>query len=211
MNRRDVLKQLAVIPVALPLANLAWAEEPFEVLNPAQKTDDSSKIEILEFFHYGCPHCRDFEPLVEAWSSKLPADISFRQVPAIWNNPQLAALARLFFAAQISGELPAIHTKVFAAVQEEKRQLYTEEEVRDWVTGKVTDPVKFMDAYKSFGVNSMLQRADQLGRAMRIKGVPTVAVDGRFLTSASMAGGHPEALKAVDQLIERIRKERGGK
>jgi thiol:disulfide interchange protein DsbA len=68
-----------------------------------------------------------------------------------------------------------------------------------------------MDAYKSFGVNSMLQRADQLGRAMRIKGVPTVAVDGRFLTSASMAGGHPEALKAVDQLIERIRKERGGK
>ena len=66
MNRRDVLKQLAVIPVALPLANLAWAEEPFEVLNPAQKTDDPSKIEILEFFHYGCPHCRDFEPLVEA-------------------------------------------------------------------------------------------------------------------------------------------------
>jgi thiol:disulfide interchange protein DsbA len=75
----------------------------------------------------------------------------------------------------------------------------------------VADPAKFMDAYKSFGVNSKLQRADQLARAMKIQGVPTVAVDGRFLTSASMAGSHDGALQVVDQLVERIRKERGGK
>ena len=211
MNRRDALKQFAAISAALPFANIAWAKEPFEVLDPAQKTDDPSKIEILEFFHYGCPHCRDFEPLVEAWRKKQPDDVSFRQVPAIWNNPQLSALARLFYAAEVSGELPAVHQKAFIAIQEEKRQLFDETQVRDWIADKVSDSAKFMAAYTSFGVNSMLQRADQLARAMRIQGVPTVVVDGRFLTSASMAGSHEEALKVLDQLIVRVRKERGGK
>ena len=211
MNRRDVLKQLAAVSAALPLANLAWAKDPFVVLNPAQPTDDPSKIEIIEFFHYGCPHCRDFDPLVAAWSRKLPADVSFRHVPAIWNNPQLAALARLFYAAEASGDLKTLHEKVFVAVQDERRPLHTEDGVREWIDGKVADPAKFMEAYKSFGVNSQLQRADQLARAMKIQGVPTVAVDGRFLTSASMAGSHDGALQVVDQLVERIRKERGGK
>ncbi|ENO88251.1 thiol:disulfide interchange protein DsbA/DsbL [Thauera linaloolentis] len=211
MNRRDALKQLAAVSAALPLANLAWAKEPFVVLNPAQQTDDPSKIEILEFFHYGCPHCRDFDPLVEAWSKKLPADVSFRQVPAIWNNPQLAALARLFYAAEASGDLHALHGKVFVAVQDERRPLHTEDGVGEWIGGKVADPAKFMDAYKSFGVNSKLQRADQLARAMKVQGVPTMAVDGRFLTSATMAGGHEGTLKVVDELAGRVRKERGAK
>ena len=211
MNRRDALKQFAVISAALPFANIAWAKDPFLILNPAQKTDDPSKVEVLEFFHYGCPHCRDFDPLIEAWRKKQPADVSFRQVPAIWDNPQLSALARLFYAAEVSGELEAVHHQVFIAVQEQKRQLFTEEQVSEWINGKVTDSARFMAAYTSFGVNSKLQRADQLARAMRIQGVPTVAVDGRFLTSASMAGSHEAALKVVDQLIERVRKERGGK
>lgn len=211
MKRRDALKQLAAVSAALPFVRLAWAQDPFVVLNPAQKTDDPSKIEVVEFFHYGCPHCSDFDPLVEAWSKKLAADVSFRQVPAIWNNPQLSGLARLFYAAQVSGEAHALHSKVFVAVQEERRPLHTEEGVRDWIAGKVADSAKFMDAYKSFGVNSMLQRADQLARAMKIQGVPTVVVDGRFLTSASMTGSHEGTLKVVDQLIERARKERGSK
>lgn len=211
MNRRDALKQFAAISAALPFANIAWAKDPFVILNPAQKTDDPSKVEVLEFFHYGCPHCRDFDPLIEAWRKKQPADVSFRQVPAIWDNPQLSALARLFYAAEVSGELEAVHHQVFIAVQEQKRQLFTEEQVSEWINGKVTDSARFMAAYTSFGVNSKLQRADQLARAMRIQGVPTVVVDGRFVTSASMAGSHEEALKVVDQLIERVRKERGGK
>ncbi len=211
MNRRDALKQFAALSAALPFANIAWAKDPFVILNPAQKTDDPSKVEVLEFFHYGCPHCRDFDPLIEAWRKKQPADVSFRQVPAIWDNPQLSALARLFYAAEVSGELEAVHHQVFIAVQEQKRQLFTEEQVSEWINGKVTDSARFMAAYTSFGVNSKLQRADQLARAMRIQGVPTVVVDGRFVTSASMAGSHEEALKVVDQLIERVRKERGGK
>ncbi|MBS0555669.1 MAG: DsbA family protein, partial [Proteobacteria bacterium] len=85
---------------------------------------------------------------------------------------------------------------------------HAEAGVSEWIQGKVADPKKFMDAYKSFGVNSMLQRADQRARDMKIQGVPTLAIDGKFLTSASMAGSHEAALKKADELIARARRER---
>ena len=210
MNRRDALK-LAGVAIALPATNLAWANEKYLVLDPAQKGDDPSKIEVIEFFHYGCPHCRDFDPLVTAWKKKLPADVAFRPVPAVWNNAQLAGLARLYYAAEITGERDKLQSAIFAAVQDEKRPLFNEEQVRDWVSGKVADPAKFVETYKSFGVGSQVQRADQLARAMKIQGVPSVGVDGRFVTSASMSGSHENTLKVVDELIARVRKERAGK
>lgn len=210
MNRRDALK-LAGLAIALPAANVAWANETYQVLNPAQKGDDPSKIEVIEFFHYGCPHCRDFDPLVQDWKKKLPADVAMRVVPAVWGNAQLAGLARLYYTAEISGELGALQSAVFAAVQDDKRPLFNEEQVREWVTGKVADPAKFMETYKSFGVGSQVQRADQLARAMKIQGVPAMVIDGRFLTSASMTGSHENTLKVADELIARVRKEREGK
>lgn len=211
MNRRDVLKQFAAGCALAPFANLALAKDAYSELNPAQPTDDPGKIEVLEFFHYGCPHCRDLDPLIEVWKKQLPADVSFRRVPAIWNNAQLTALARLYFAAQTAGELDSIHGKVFGAIQDEKRSLFSETDVAAWLRGKVEDPAKVINAYKSFGVNSMIQRADQLGRAMKVNGVPTLVIEGRFVTSASMAGSHEQSLKVADQLIERVRKERAGK
>ena len=208
MNRRDALK-LAALACVLPAASVARASESFQIIDPAQKADDPSKIEVLEFFHYGCPHCRDFHPLITEWKKKLPADVAFRAVPAVWNNAQLSALARLFYAAQITGQLAALEPAIFAAVQEEKRPLFNEEQVLEWVTGKVADPAKFMETYKSFGVGSQVQRSDQLARAMKIQGVPSMVIDGRFVTSASMSGSHENTLKVADELIARVRKERG--
>ncbi|HRP22405.1 thiol:disulfide interchange protein DsbA/DsbL [Thauera sp.] len=210
MKRRDALK-LATLALTLPAASLARAQTSYTVLNPPQPGDDPGKIEVIEFFHYGCPHCRDFDPLISDWKKKLPADVAFRAVPAIWNNAQLTGLARLYYATEVSEQLDAIHAAVFVAVQDEKRPLFTEEQVRDWVSGKVADPAKFMDAYKSFGVNSMLQRADQLARAMKIQGVPTVVIDGKYVTSASLSGSHQNTLKVADELIARARQERGAK
>lgn len=210
MNRRDVLKQIAALAAfASPAAAVLAKEEAFQVLNPAQPTDNPAKIEVIEFFHYGCPHCRNFDPLLESWVKKLPQDVLFLRVPAVWNNPQLAGLAQLYFAAETTGELHALHAKVFAAVQDERRPIHTEAGLSEWIQGKVADPKKFMEAYKSFGVRSMVQRADQRGRAMKIQGVPTLAIDGKFLTAASMAGSHEAALKTADELIARVRKERG--
>jgi len=211
MNRRDALKSLAAATVLVPVASSgAWAaKEPFTVLNPVHAGDDPTKIEVLEFFHYGCPHCRDFDPLVSAWKTKLPADVAFRAVPAIWNNEQLAALARLYYAAEVSGELPGLQAAIFAAVQDQKRPLFNAEQVGEWVQGKVADPARFIDTYKSFSLGSMVSRADQLARAMKIQGVPTMVVGGKYVTSASLTGSHEATLKVADELIARVRSERG--
>ncbi|MDA0235789.1 MAG: thiol:disulfide interchange protein DsbA/DsbL, partial [Proteobacteria bacterium] len=142
MNRRDALK-LAGLALALPAASVVQANEPFQIIEPAQKADDPSKIEVLEFFHYGCPHCRDFHPLITAWKKKLPADVAFRAVPAVWNNAQLSGLARLFYAAQITGDLAALEPAIFAAVQDDKRPLFNEQQVSEWIAGKVGDAAKF--------------------------------------------------------------------
>lgn len=208
MNRREALKQVAVLTAVLAAPSAVLAKEPpFLVLNPAQPTDAPGRIEVVEFFHYGCSHCRNFDPLLESWVRKLPQDVAFRRVPAIWNNEQLSGLARLYYAAEASGDLHGLHGKVFAAVQDEKRPLYTEEGVRDWIEGKVADSKRFMETYKSFGVGSMLQRANQRAAGMKISGVPTLAINGKYLTSAAMTGSHEAALKQADELIVRARAE----
>lgn len=209
MKRRDALK-LAGLALILPAASVARANEPFQIIEPAQKADDPSKIEVLEFFHYGCPHCRDFHPLITEWKKKLPADVAFRAVPAVWNNAQLGGLARLYYAAEITGNLAALEPAIFAAVQDDKRPLFEEAQVSEWVTGKVSDVAKFVETYKSFGVGSMVQRADQLARAMKIQGVPSMVIGGRYMTSASLSGSHENTLKTADDLIARVRKERAG-
>ncbi len=206
MNRRHALFHLAVLAGASVVGAPAFAQKPtYTPVEPPQPTADPAKIEVIEFFHYGCPHCRDFDPIVEHWREGLPDDVAFRQVPVVWGNPDLKQLARLFYAAESAGVLDKLHSKVFAAFQEERVPLTTEQGVSDWVAANGVDAKAFMDAYKSFGVDSKLQRADQLARAYRINGVPTLAIDGRWLTSASMAGSHEAALKVVDELIAKAR------
>ncbi len=209
MNRRTALKQLAALGVlSSPIAGALAQQGGYTVLNPAQPTDDPARIEVIKFFHYGCPHCSNLAPLLHLWAKEQPADVLLRHVPVMWNNPQLEGLARLYYTAEVSGDIEALHDKVFVAVQQQKVPLHTEAGVRGWIAGKVADEKRFMDTYKSFGVQSMLQRGDQLSRAMRVNGVPTLAVDGKYITSSSMAGGHEGALRVVDQLIARIRSER---
>ncbi|MCB1939039.1 MAG: thiol:disulfide interchange protein DsbA/DsbL [Rhodocyclaceae bacterium] len=206
MNRRDMLIQLAAFAGVSAIGAPAFAQSAaFAPVNPPQPTADPAKIEVIEFFHYGCPHCRDFDPLVEHWAAALPEDVSFVQVPAIWGNAQLKALAQFFYAAQASGDIATLHGKVFAAFQDDKAPLTTEDGVSEWVAGMGVDAKRFMDAYKSFGVQGKVQRADQIVRAYRVGGVPTLAIDGKYLTSASMAGSHEAALKTADELIAKVR------
>lgn len=218
MQRRQVLKQLAALG-GLAMTSVSVLAQgtppPFLTLPTPQATEVKGKIEVIEFFHYGCPHCRDFDPLLEQWVKALPADVVFKRVPAIWGNPQLQALARFYYAEEATGELARLHGKVFAAVQDDKVALTDKDPNNaqaaavEWVARQGVDGKKFADAYKSFGVNSKIQRADQLARAYQIQGVPTLAIDGKFLTSASMTGSHPNTLKVADQLIARARKEQG--
>jgi protein dithiol oxidoreductase (disulfide-forming) len=141
------------------------------------------------------------------WRKSLPEDVVFRAVPAIWGNEQLRGLARLYYTAEITDTLDLLEEAIFAAVQDEKRPIHTEAGVRDWIKRFDVDEKAFMDTYNSFALQAMIQRADQVARAYRIQGVPTMAVSGRYITSASMTGSHEKTLQVVDELIVKARTE----
>jgi len=210
IERRDVLKHLAALAGLSVVGAPAFAQaaDSYAPVSPPQPTSDPSKIEVIEFFHYGCPHCRDFDPLVQDWVKKLPDDVVFSHVPAVWGNANLRALAQFFYAMEVVGIEHELHPKVFKAFQDDKVALTTEEGAIQWVSDNGFDGKKFADAYKSFGVRGKVQRADQLARNYRIRGVPTLAINGMFLTSASMSGSHENSLRVADQLIERIRQQK---
>jgi len=209
MNRRKALQQLGALALLAGSAGLALgqAEEEggFRVLKSAVPTNSAGKIEVLEFFHYACPHCRDFEPLIEEWAKRLPKDVALAQVPMIWGKP-LEELARLHYALSVMKRLD-LHGKIFTDLQDRKLPLDKPEGVREWAEANRLNVTAFMDVYNSFGVNTQVQRARQLAGLYGIDSVPTIAVGGRFLTSPSMAGNsHEAALRIADSLIERIRK-----
>lgn len=206
MNRRIALQQLSALAALSAVGPLAHAQrQTFQPVEPAVPPETPGKVEVIEFFHYGCPHCRDFDPLIEHWLKKLPKDVAFRRVPAIWGNEQLLGLARLYYAIEMSGAIEQLHPAVFPAVQDRKQPLHTEEGVRAWLGGFQLDAKAFMANYKSFGMGAMLKRAEQTAVAFKVRGVPTMAVGGRFTTSASLTGGHEQTLRVVDELIAKAR------
>lgn len=210
MNRRDALKQFAALgALALPASRPVFAQETYRLIDPVQPTDDPSRIEVIKFFHYGCPHCADLAPLLHEWDTKARGDdVYLLHSPVVWNNDQLRGLATLYFAMHVSGEDATLHPQIFAAVQQARLPLHTEAGVEAWIQDKVKDPAAFMDAYRSFGVRSMVQRADQQSRSMRVNGVPTLVVNGKYLTSSAMAGGHEAAIVQIEELIRLARAER---
>jgi len=207
MNRRKALQQLGALALIAGPVGLALSqkEESFKVLKMSVPVGTPGKIEVLEFFHYDCPHCHDFDPLIAQWIKRLPNDVAFVRVPVIWGK-QLEGFARLHYTLQVMKRLD-LHEKIFEDVRKKKMPLYEPEIVRKWAGANGMDVSGFMGAYDSFGVNTQVQRAKQLGGLYGIDSVPSMAVGGRFLTSASMVGtSHEDVLKVVDSLIERVRK-----
>lgn len=211
MNRRAALKQLSALSALSALGGAAWAQkagQPFQTLATKVPTEVAGKIEVIEFFSYGCPHCHDFEPLLNNWTKTLPADVNFIKVPITFNRPEWTNLARIYYTLDAMGEASKLGPAVFAAIHEQKRQLQKEDVLLEWA-GSVTDSKRFSDAWKSFGVQSRVQRSNQIAAAYRVSGVPMMAVDGRFMVSASTAGSHEGMLKTVNELVARARSEKG--
>lgn len=213
MNRRLVLKQLAALAALSSVGPAAYAQRAggpaFQTLPAKVPTDSPGKVEVIEFFSYGCPHCNDFEPLLNDWAKKQPGDVNFVKVPITFNRDQWTVLARIFYTLEAMGELGKQHAAVFTAIHDRKVPLVREDVLFDWVASQGMDRKRFTDTYKSFGVQSRVQRANQIAAAYKVNGVPLMAVDGRFLVSASSAGGFDGMLRTVDELVARSRSEKG--
>ena len=210
-TRRTLLGALAASGMALSLVDArAQHKVPdagidYREVTPPQATESASKIEVLEFFWYGCQHCYAFEPSLVGWAKKLPADVTFRRVHAQF-TPQWVQHAKLFYTIEALSEVERLHRKVFDTIHGDRRDLLKDADMLEWAAQNGIDKTKFSDAFKSFGVAGKLQRARQVVTNYKIEGVPTMAINGKFVTSPSMAGGQEKCLAVADFLIEQERK-----
>lgn len=178
----------------------------FRLINPPLATD-KAKIEVIEFFWYGCPHCFDFEPIVAPWAKKLPADVVFRRVPALFSNNKWASPARLYYTLEAMDLVDKLHRDVFNAIHLDHQRLDDEKILFDWVAKKGVDPNKFSETWASFDVQSRVQQARELTLASRITGVPSMVVQGKYLVLTP--GTYEDLLEIIEQLIDRARAEAG--
>lgn len=197
----------ATMSVSAPLFAQTAGRE-FNLINPIQPTDDPSKVEVVEFFSYGCPHCADFNPLLNLWAAKLPADVVLKKVPVSFGRAAWANAAKLYYALEVTGDLKRLESDVFKAIHQERTNLFDEKTINSWVAARGVDGKKFSEAFGSFGVMSKLRRGDQMAQAFKIEGVPALAVDGKFLIAAM---GFEQQLATADKLIARARSEKSGK
>jgi thiol:disulfide interchange protein DsbA len=206
ITRREFVAAAALAGFAARAAAQGGSGEGFEykAVKPAAPVDaPAGKIEVVEFFWYGCPHCNSLEPALKDWAKKLPADVAFRKVHVPW---QVKAHQQLFYTLDTMGQSDALNDKVFAAIHSERNRLDTPEAMAELVAKHGVDRKQFLDTYASFGVQTKMQRATQLAAAYKVDGVPMIGVAGKYLTAPSMVGSNAAALKMADQLIDRVRK-----
>ena len=171
----------------------------YKLLPKAQPTETGARVEVLELFWYGCPHCYHLEPAVDRWLATQPDYVAFRRMPAVLGASWIP-LARAYYAAEVMGVLDRVHVPLFEALHKNRRRLGDEAEIADWFAGQGVDREEFLKAYRSFIVDMNVRRAQQFGTRLGLEGVPTFLVNGKFLTSPSMTGGSERMFQVVNHL-----------
>ena len=190
--------------VACAMANTAWAATDefvedihYEQLDNPQPTGDPGKVEVLEAFWYGCPHCYDLEGDVNHWLKNKPEDVSFIRFPAI-PTPRWEWYATVFYTAQVLGVADKIHSPLFEAIHEKKKRLSTPEEMASFFEQYGVKKEDFHATLKSFAVVTRINQARQLTRRFGLSSVPAVIINGKYRTTARLAGGNKQMLDVVD-------------
>jgi len=207
---------LALLFLTGTAAAQAVAGKDYRLLNPQQPTDSGKKVEVIEFFWYGCPHCSSLQPSLRAWLKRKPADVEFKRVPAVFQDSWVP-LTKAYYTIEAMGLVDKLHHDVFSAIHEQKIRLQDITVLFDWVAKRGVDRQKFIDTYNSFAVQSRAQRSVDMTRNYDISGTPALVVDGRYLTAPSMTLNPDNSInyerffRVVDELIALARKNRGGK
>jgi len=191
----------------------------YRTLEQAQPTDSGKKIEVTEFFWYNCPHCAAFDPSLSAWVKKQGDKIVFKQVPVAFRDSFIPQ-QKLYYALEAMGKTAELNPKIFQAIHVDDQRVDTDKTILAFIEKQGIDKQKFLDLYNSFGIQTKTRRAAQLQEAYKIDGVPTIAIDGRYMTSPAIAGtalaGQPEsmqqaaALQVMDHLVAQLIAEKAG-
>jgi protein dithiol oxidoreductase (disulfide-forming) len=173
------------------------AGHDYVVLSTPQRQESNGKIEVVEFFSWGCPHCFEFYPKLSRWLSTLPKDASFKRVPVGLGHPEWEALGKAYYALQSTGDVDRLDSQIFEDIHKNHVWLYDEQSITTWVGKHGVDVVKFTAAFRSFNVNISAGQAEQRAEVYRIPGVPTLAVAGKY----TVDGDQAKMLSTSDQLI----------
>jgi protein dithiol oxidoreductase (disulfide-forming) len=217
MNRRDfsagaacVLASAALgVPGAL-FAQVKKPEEGTEYLTLDKRVNSEApqgKVEVIEFFWYSCPHCNAFEPRLEAWIKKQPADVVIKRVPVAFRD-DFVPQQRLFYTLEAMGKLDELHGKVFQTIHANREPINREDSIVAWAGKQGLDTTKFKELYNSFSVAGKARRATQLQEAFQVQGVPAIGIAGRYYTDGTLAGNMDRALQITDYLVAEARKTR---
>jgi protein dithiol oxidoreductase (disulfide-forming) len=211
--RREAVGRLALMSAAVAASflpafvnaqnNLPQEGREFRSISPAQPTDSPKKIEVVEFFWYGCPHCAQLEPILKEWVKKLPADVVFKKVHVQF---QEVKHQQLFFTLQAMGKAEELTDKVFYGIHVEKNRLDTPARMADFLEPLGIKKADFLKTFESFSVKTAQSRATKMSETFKVDGVPAFAVNGKYYTAPSMAGSNQSAIKAVEYLVDLERK-----
>ena len=180
----------------------------FRRMTASQGTSSApEKIEVAEIFWYGCPHCYDFDPVLDEWKSGLPSDVAFVRIPVVW-SPTHQIHARIMYTAEALGKLDEMHMGIFEAIHQQGSRLTTEDELVALFAKYNVSEEAFREAFNSFGVSSSVKRAENLGRRYNIRSVPVIVVDGKYATDAPDIRTFDEMIAVTNELVDRERAER---
>ncbi|HEU4709806.1 MAG TPA: thiol:disulfide interchange protein DsbA/DsbL [Methylophilaceae bacterium] len=206
---KKILTALLLLAATHVMAADPQIGNEFKQTVQAIPTDNPGKIEVMEIFWYGCPHCYHLEPSLEAWVKKLPQDVYFKRVPGV-PREDWAPMAKAYYTLEALGLVDKLHGALFDAIHKQRVLNPTSEKgAIDWITKQSgLDRKKVAETYNSFSVNTKVVRAMQIFRASGATGVPSLVIDGKYLTSSTMAGGNQEALNVADYIINHVRQDR---
>lgn len=201
-------KALAAAAALLAVAFAAHAQKTYAPMNPPQATEGGGKVEVIEFFWYGCPHCYHLEPALNTWVKNAPKDVTFKRIPAV-PSPSWEPLAQVYYTIEAMGLLEQYHAKIFDAIHKENQNLGNKNVREKWLAANGIDPAKYAEVEKSFSVASKVQRAKQLTAAYKVDSVPRLVVNGRYFTGPELAGGADQRMTAaLDEMIAVARKQK---
>lgn len=200
IKKISLLWLIALLPITAYAATYMEGKDYTKLTTPvATKTGD--KIEVLEFFWYGCPHCFSFEPTLKKWKASKPANVTFTRVPAPL-NPRWMPQTKTFYALQVMGEGEKYHEAIFSAMHVQKMRINNKDSIASFLATKGVDKKTFLSTFDSFAVEMRARQAMKLGQDYKVNGVPLLVINGKYTVSGSQAGSYENLIKITNYLIK---------
>lgn len=198
--RSLIFSLFLLVPLACQAATFTEGKDYTKLATPVP-TATGNKVEVLEFFWYGCPHCYHFDPLITDWLKTLPDNAKFLRVPAPL-NPRWMVHSKAYYALQSMGLGEKYHKAIFDAIHKDRKRLFTLDSLADFLASQGVDRKQFLETANSFAVEMQAKKAAQLGQEYHVTGVPMLAVNGKYTISVEQGGGFEGMLKIADYLIK---------